>query len=408
MKNEIIAGLDLGSTKVVCMIGKVKDPTSSRPEIVGVGISKSNGFKNGIITGLDDATETIRMAVYEAEQQANVKLNELYIGIMGNHIKGENSRGVVSISREDKEITHEDVKQLIEQALSVKIPVDRQIIHTIPQEFIVDDQTGIKDPVGLDGSRLEGGIYIITGATSVVQNIRKAINKAGFKVREFILQSIASSYAILSPDEREIGCMVIDIGGGTTDSIIFQNGIIKDTFTVPLGGVDVTNDISIGLTISRQEAEEVKLKYGVARSELAGNEVIRIRKFNKNGEQTVERRKLASIIAPRVEEIFGLVNRKLRYMDLDTLPSGIVLTGGTAKMTGIEGLAERIFGVPVKVGVPNTVEEISEEIKNQSYVTAIGLIIYGATYKNNKRMGKESSKSWILRMGKRLEDWLLK
>lgn len=406
MKNEIIAGLDLGTTKVVCGIAKVKD--HSIPEVVGIGIAKSRGFKNGIITSIADATSSIRTAIHTAEQQASVKLTELYAGIAGNHIRGEHSKSVVSISRQDKEITEEDVKQLIEQAVSVKIPADREIIHTIPQEFIVDDQTGIKDPIGLNGNRLEGSIYIITGASSVVQNICKAINKAGFKVREFILQSVASSYAVLEPDERELGCMVIDVGGGTTDAVIFQDGIIKDTFTITLGGVDVTNDISIGLTISRQNAEEIKIRYGVARSELAGNEVMRIQKFNKNEEQTIERKRLASIIAPRVEEIFGLVNRKLRYMDLDTLPSGIVLVGGTAKMTGIEGLAERIFGVPVKVGSPNTLEGLPEQIKDSAYATVVGLIIYGATHKNNRGMGKNSSKPWISRVGKRLEEWFLK
>jgi cell division protein FtsA len=406
MKNETIAGLDLGSTKVVCAIAKLKEDAA--PELIGVGISKSRGFKNGIVTSLKEATESIGAAVHEAAKVANVKLFELYVGISGNHLQGENSRGMISISRQGKEITEEDVRQVIEQAASVKIPADRKIIRTIPQEFVVDGQTGIKDPVGLEGSRIEGDIYLITGAASIVQNISKAVARAGFKVREMIPQSIASSYAVLASDDKEFGCMVIDIGDGTTDGVVFQGNNIRDTFTVTLGGADVTSDISIGLAVPRLHAEDIKLEYGVARSELAGQGEMKIRRPGQEGEETVERKMLASIIAPRMEEIFGLVNRKLRYMDLDSLPSGLVLTGGTAKMTGINGLAERIFGVPAKMGSPNTVEGLSEEMRDPAYATSIGLLIYGMNHRNNERMAQDLRKPVFSKFGKKIEDWLMK
>lgn len=414
MRSEIIAGLDLGSSKISCMIAKIENLTPDKPEIVGVGISKFKGLKNGIVTALEETAEAIRAAVSEAERQASVKLTELYVGITGEHIKGENSIGLVNISRGNREITIGDVRQLIEQATSVNIQTDRDLLHAVPQEYIVDTNPGIKNPVGMYGNRLEGRIYMITGTTSVVQNICKAINKAGFKVREFILQSIASSYAILESDEKEFGCMVIDIGRSTTDGVVFQKSVIKDIFTIPLGSVNVTNDISIGLGISRQEAEEIKINYGVAHSEFAGNEMVKIRKFNKNVEQMIEKRNLASIIAPRVEEILGMVNERLKYTDLDTFSSGIVITGGMAKMKGIEEIAERIFGIPVRIGIISPIGEFNEEIKDPSYASIVGLIIYGAIHggaihskNNNKEMGKYSSTHWMSKMGKRIGDWLL-
>ncbi|MBI4722005.1 MAG: cell division protein FtsA [Candidatus Stahlbacteria bacterium] len=421
MKNEIIAGLDLGSTKTVCMIAKMKE--NAAPELEGIGISKTKGFKNGIVTSIDEATESIILAVSEAEREANVKLTGAFVGITGSHIKGESSKGMISVTRAPtREITEEDVSQIIDQAASVKIPADREIIQKISQSFTVDDHIGIKNPVGLDGNRLEGNIYIITGAESVVQNICKVVNRAGLEVKEIILQSLASSYSVLDQDEKELSCAVIDVGGGTTDCVIFNEGQIKDVFTVALGGIDITNDISIGLAITRADAETIKTTNGVARSELAGNEVVKVQKFNRSGEQLVEKRAIASIIAPRVEEILGLVNRKLRYTNSETLPSAVVLTGGAAKMVGIDGLAERIFGIPVRIGSPNTIEVSTEEerekIRVPSYASAIGLLIYGMMNQDTnhkkkgsnkyKGMGTRESKPWILKLGNKMGDWLLK
>jgi cell division protein FtsA len=387
------------------MIAKARQGLA--PEIVGVGISKSKGLKNGVITSLEYASESINEAVNEAEKQANVKLSELYVGIAGNYIKGETSRGIVTISRPEREITYEDVHQVIEQATFLPIPANREIIDAIPQEFIVDDQPGIKDPVGMNGNRLEATVYVITGVSSAVQNICKAINRAGFKVREIILQSMASSYAVLEPDDMELGCMVVDIGGGTTDGVVFYEGSVRDTFTINLGGMDVTNDISIGLTVSRHEAEEIKIKYGVANMKLSRNDTIRVEKIDKKGEQLIERKKIASIITPRVEEIFGLVSRRLRYTDLELLPSGIILTGGMAKMPGIEETAERILGVPVKVGILNAMEGLTDEVMDLSFSSAIGLITYGVTHKESRAMGKDSGKPFIWRVTERMKRWLL-
>ena len=442
MKNEIIAGLDLGTSKVTCMIAKIspvlyENGTNPGPEIIGVGISESKGLSNGIVINLERATESIKTAISTAEKNAGVKLTELYTAITGAHIRGESSRGVTSISRSDKEITPADVSHVIDQAQAIKVPMDRSIIHSIPQEFILDDQPGIHDPIGMNANRLEGNIYIITGATTAVQNITKSVNRAGFKVRDIVLQPIASSYAVLDPDEQELGCVLIDMGGGTTDVAVFYNGGIHDILSLPLGGADITNDISIGLSTPRRIAEQIKLKHGVARSDLAHElpprprttntnpELIKIQKLGHNSEQVIEKKLLASIIAPRIEEIFALLRQKLTnngrlptndrgLFYYDFLPSGIILTGGTAKMPGITGLAERVFGIPAKIGVPNTIDV--NQYKDPSFATSVGLIIYGSLNNQlptmNRRsqtisMGKFSKTPLITTVSNRVRKWLL-
>lgn len=419
MKNEIIAGLDIGSSKVTCLIAKVNsdkvgtDRSDRMPEIIGTGIARSQGIAHGFVVNLEHAANSIKTAVQEAEKRSNVKLSEVYLSIAASHIRGESARGVVSISRQDKEVTHDDVAQVIQQAVAIKVPLDRQIIHTLPQEFILDDLPRIQNPVGMSANRLEGNIYIITGSATAIQNICKAVHHAGIKPREIVLQSIASAYAVLSRDEQELGCMLIDIGEGTTDTAVFYNGAIHDTITLPLGGADITNDISIGLLISRAQAEEIKINYGVARSELASSDTFKI--HGNNGDRTIEKTTLAQILAPRIEEIFGILHRSLKYAEyLDLLPSGVVLTGGTAKTQGITGLAERVFRIPAKIGSPNTVEGIEPELRDPAFASAIGLIIYGAsndkhTLKQVQGMGKptRSSASALGRFSNRMKRWLL-
>jgi cell division protein FtsA len=366
-----------------------------------MGESKIRGFKDGVVTSLEEITKCIKEVVSHAEHEASVKLTDLYVGIGGSHIKGKNSKGRISISA--SEITANDIKQVIKQATSTEIPQGHQIIHAIPQEFFIDKQKGIKNPIGLTGKELNGSVFIITGNASCVQNISKAINKTGLNYREFVLHSIASSYSVVEPDEKELGCMVVDIGGATTDGIIFQNGNIKDIFTIGIGGNDVTNDISIGLGISRKEAEEIKLKYGIASPELVGNEKIKEIK----SKQSAERKFLASIIRARVEEIFELVNQRIKYTELESLPSGVILTGGAVKLREIRGVAEEIFGMPVKIGIPNGIESADKKIKEPSYSASMGLIIYSATHMTGKGMGKKRIGPSVSRFAQRIKRFLL-
>jgi len=388
MKSEIIAGLDLGTTKVACIIANVTEKDSV--EIIGIGVTPSSGLRRGMVVNLEKTTESVRHAINEAEKVAGIKLTQVYTGIAGDHIRSQTSRGVIAISKPTKEISKMDIDRVIEQAKAVSIPMDREIIHAIPQGFIVDDQPGIKDPAGMSGVRLEADVHIVTGAVTSAQNIYRSVEKAGVQVRDLVLQPIASSYAVVDPEEKELGVALIDVGGGTTDAALFYDGTIRGTFVIGLGGVNVTNDIAVGLRTPRIYAEEIKKEYGVARDNLVSDtEMIDVPGIGGRPNRKIKRKILASIIQPRLEEIFTLVYREFRKSDyMDLISGGIVLTGGTAKMEGIEELAESIFGLPTRVGIPNGVGGIADMVKDPIHATGVGLVLYGHEYRGRDGIGR--------------------
>ncbi len=406
MKSEIIAGLDLGTTKVACIISNINQ--KGNVEIIGLGTTPSTGLRRGIVVNLEKTTESIRQAVNDAEKMAGIKLTQCYTGIAGDHIRSQTSRGVIAISR--KEITKGDIDRVIEQAKAVSIPIDREIIHAIPQAFIVDDQPGIKDPAGMSGVRLEADVHIVTGAVTSAQNIYRSVEKAGVQVRDLVLQPIASSYSVIDPEEKELGVALIDIGGGTTDTALFYDGAIRDTFVIGLGGENVTNDIAIGLRTPRVYAEEIKKVSGVARNNLVSdNETIDVPGIGGRPNRKIKRKLLASIIQPRLEEIFTLVYRELRKSDfIDLISAGMVLTGGAAKMEGIEELAESIFGLPTRVGIPNGAGSMADMVKDPIHSTGVGLVLYGFENRGRAGIGRPGiDGSLFTKILERMKRWLL-
>lgn len=384
-RNAVVVGLDLGTTKIAAIVAEVDE--KGEVNVVGVGSSPSDGLRRGVVVNLEKTVNSVRKAVHEAELMAGIRVEEVYAGIAGDHIRSINSRGVIAVTRSGNEIGQGDVQRVIEQARAVAIPIDREIIHVIPQEFVVDDQTGIKDPVGMAGVRLEAVVHIVTGAVTSAQNIYKSIDRSGMKIRDLVLQPLASSYAVLDPEERELGVALIDIGGGTTDIAIFYDGSIRHTSVVGLGGSNITNDIAIGLRTPRTHAEEIKMKYGSAMASLIDPEAkIRVPGVGGREEREVSAQVLGSIIEPRLEEILSLAQREIRKTDYaDLLGAGVVLTGGTARMVGIAQLAEQIFDLPVKVGIPKGVGGLTDSVTDPLHATGVGLVLYG--YENRFKGG---------------------
>jgi len=384
-KNSVIVGLDLGTTKIAAIVSDVDE--KGEVNVVGVGTSPSEGLRRGVVVNLEKTVDSVRNAVREAELMAGVRVEEVYAGIAGDHIRSINSRGVIAVSRPGNEISQSDVQRVIEQARAVAIPIDREIIHVIPQEFVVDDQTGIKDPVGMAGVRLEAVVHIVTGAVTSAQNIYKSIDRSGMKIRDLVLQPLASSYSVLDPEEKELGVALIDIGGGTTDIAIFYDGAIRHTSVVGLGGSNITNDIAIGLRTPRTHAEEIKIKYGSAMASLIDPEAkIKVPGVGGREEREISAQVLGSIIEPRLEEIVSLAQREIKKTDYaDLLGAGVVLTGGTARMPGLSQLAEQIFDLPVKVGIPKGVGGLTDSVTDPLHATGVGLILYG--YENRFKGG---------------------
>lgn len=403
-KEDLITGLDLGTTKISTIIAEVNE--KSEINVVGVGTTPSYGLRRGVVVNLDKTVQGIRQAVGEAELMAGVKVNNVVVGIAGDHIKSFNSRGVIAVSRTEEGISNEDIKRVIEQAKAVTIPMDRKIIHVLPQDYTVDDQTGIKEPVGMAGVRLEAEVHVVTAAITAIQNIVKSIERANLAIRNIVLQPYASSFAVLDEEEKELGVCLLDVGGGTTDFSIFFEGSIRHTSVVGLGGVNITNDIAIGLRTPRAQAEEIKKRYGAALSSLVDtNETMEVPGVGGRKKREVSRQILASIIEPRIEEVFSLVEREIKRSGFDDrLTAGIVLTGGTAKMEGIEQLAERIFDLPVKVGVPKGIVGLTDAVSDPVHAAGIGLIVYG--YKHRDEEGFFERKAGLLdRFIRRIVNW---
>lgn len=371
LKN-LIVGLDIGTSKVVAVVAEVLP--DGRHEVIGLGQHESKGLKKGVVVNIEATVESIQAALEEAELMPDCKIRNVYTGIAGSHIRSFNSRGMVAIK--DKEVTAADVARVIETARAVNIPTDQQFLHTVSQEFVVDNQEDVREPIGMSGIRLEVKVHIVTGAVSAVQNIVKCIRRCGLEVSDLILQPLASADAVLTEDEKELGVVLIDIGGGTTDIAVFTEGAIRHTAVIPIAGDQITNDIAMALRTPTLEAEEIKIRYGIAKQVLVDpSETIEVPGLGDRGPRTLSRQMLAAVIEPRVEELFALALQVVRESEYEeVLSSGVVLTGGTAMMPGIAELAEEIFLKPVRLGIPQYNGQLADVVKSPRYSTAHGLL----------------------------------
>ncbi|OGL22789.1 MAG: cell division protein FtsA [Candidatus Rokubacteria bacterium RIFCSPLOWO2_12_FULL_73_47] len=376
--SDAIVGLDVGTTKICAVIAR--PAADGRLDVVGVGTAPSRGLRRGVVVNIDSTVEAIKVAVAEAEQMAGVEVGGVYAGVAGGHIKGTNSRGVVAVSGKDREVSAADVARVVEAARALNLPQDREIIHVLPQSFSVDDGDGVREPVGMSGVRLEVEVHIVTGAVTAVQNVVRSVNRAGLAVHDIVLEPLASAEAVLYDDERELGVLVIDIGGGTTDAALYRDGAIWHTAILPLGGDHITNDIAIGLRTPMADAEDLKKRYGCALTALVpAEETVDVPSVGGRKPRQLSRQVLSEIVQPRVEEIFTLVARELARAGLqDTPTAGVVVTGGTSIMEGVPELAEAVFDQPVRRGAPLGVGGLADVVRSPIYSTAVGLAVYGA------------------------------
>ncbi len=401
-KDSIVVGLDIGTTKICTVVAEVAD---GQVNIIGIGTHPSKGLRKGVVVNIDSTVQSIKKAVEEAELMAGVHLTSVYAGIAGGHIKGINSHGVIAVK--NKEITASDVKRVIDAASAVALPMDREVIHVIPQEFIVDDQDGIRDPIGMSGVRLEGRVHIVTGAITSAQNIIKCANRAGLDVDDIVLEQLGSSEAVLTPEEKELGAAIVDIGGGTTDLVVFSNGAIKHTAVFSLAGNHITNDISLGLRTPLEEAEKIKIRYGCALTSLVRkDETVEVPSVGGRKPRVLSRYTLAEIIEPRVEEILSLVYQEVKRTGYgNLLASGIILTGGSALLEGLPELAEQIFNVPVRRGVPIGIGGLVDLVNSPLYATGVGLVLYGSRHMAQSRF-KKGEGNIFSKVTHRMKEWI--
>ena len=388
-KENLIVGLDIGTTKICAIVGNLTDEGL---DIVGIGTSPSKGLRKGVVINIESTVEAIRTALQEAELMAGCEIKSVFAGIAGGHIKGFNSQGVIAIK--NREVTREDVRRVIDAAKAIAIPMDREVIHILPQEFIIDDQDGIKEPLGMSGVRLESKVHIVTGAVASAQNIIKSCNRAGVDVADIVLEQLASSEAALTQDEKDLGVAMVDIGGGTTDIAIFVDGAIKHTSVLSLGGNHLTNDIAVGLRTPMNEAEKIKQQSGCCLTSMVSrDETIEVPSVGGREPRILSRQLLAEILEPRVEEIFTLVNRDIvRSGYEDLIASGVVITGGSSILTGMPELAEQIFNLPVRRGMPMGIGGLTDVVNSPIYATGVGLVKYGSRNLNSKNftIGQEN------------------
>lgn len=384
-------GLDIGTTKISCIIADQNSGGEMR--VVGVGNAPSEGLRRGVVVDLEKTVTSIQRAVEESERMAGIDVKGVYAGIAGDHIRSINSRGVIAVARKDNEIAQADVERVVEAAKAIAIPMDREIIHVIPQEYLVDDQDGIKDPVGMSGVRLEAEVHIITGAVTSAKNICRAIQRAGLKVYDLVLEPLASAQAVLDDDERGLGVVLLDIGGGTTDVAVFHEGSIRHTAIIPFGGASVTSDIAIGLRTPIDKAEAIKIQYGSALASLVpAEQMLAVSGVGGRTDREISRHLLASMIEPRMEEIFGLANKEVRKNHFaQLLGGGIVLTGGTSLLPGIAELAEQVFEMPVRLGSPRGVGGLAENVADPRFSTGVGLVLHAALQESGNGMYTDTS-----------------
>lgn len=399
-----IVGLDIGSTKICVVVAEVED--DGTPKITGLGSSPSQGLKRGVVINVEKTVQSIRTAIEEAQEMSGTRIGAVYAGIAGDHIRSVNTRAVVAVSGPDNEITANDEERAIEAAKAVSIPMDREIVHVLPQSFVVDDQPGIKDPIGMSGVRLQADVHIVTGAVTSAQNICKSIRRAGVEVVDLVLDPIASSYAVLTPDEEEMGVALVDVGGGTTDLAVFYDGAIRHTAVVGLGGANVTNDMAIGLRTPWEQAETLKQKNGCALQSLVRpNDMVDVPGVAGRPARTVSRAKMAAIIEARMEEIFGHIDQEIRRTEYaDLLGAGIVLTGGGSMLHGCSELAKEIFDMPITIGKPRGIAGRANAVSEPTYATTIGLVQFGL-YHQNGNFISDSGNSIFGRMKNWVQDF---
>lgn len=403
-REELIVGLDIGTTKI-CVI--VAQRTENGVDVVGIGTHPSRGLRKGVVVDIDATVNSIKMAVEEAELMADYEISSVYAGIAGGHIDGFNSHGVVAVK--DREVSDGDIRRVIDAAKAVAIPMDREVIHVIAQEFIIDEQDGIREPLGMSGVRLEAKIHIVTAAVTSAQNIVKCANKAGLNVMDIVLEPLASAEACLAEDERDLGVCLIDIGGGTTDIAVFEDGSIKHTSVLGVGGFHISNDIAVGLRTPFDEAERIKKKFGVAAARfLPGDDILSVPSVGGRRPRQMSRKMLCEIIEPRVDEILTLARQELAKEGLEgRYPSGIVLTGGASSLEGIGELAEEVFEAPVRLGIPTHVGGLQDVVRGPMYSTGVGLALIGAA----EDLGRPQSRFRIRdesifgRVRQRMRDW---
>ena len=384
---NLIVGLDIGTTKVAALVAELQPDGGF--EILGMGSHESKGLKKGVVVNIEETVTAIQRALEEAELMADCKIGSAYAGIAGSHIRSFNSTGMVAVK--DREVSALDVERAVETAKAVNIPTDQQILHVLRQEFIIDGQEDVREPIGMSGVRLEVKVHIVTGAVSAAQNIVKCVRRCGLEVNDLILQPLASARAVLSDDERELGVCLADVGGGTTDLAVFTHGAIRHTAVIPIAGSQITSDIAMALRTPTAEAETLKLRHGVALRQLAdANEMIEVPGIGDRAPRALSRQTLAEVIEPRVEELYQMVQKVLHDSGNEQLlSSGIVLTGGSSVMQGMVELGEEIFHMPVRMGVPRYSGGLADVVRNPRYATAVGLLLEGVSQVQQGRMQRQ-------------------
>jgi cell division protein FtsA len=373
-EKNLLIGLDIGTSKIAALVGEVKEDGAI--EIIGLGTHPSRGLKKGVVVDIESTVQSIQRAVEEAELMAGCEIHSVHAGIAGSHIRSLNSHGITAIK--EREVTQADVDRVIDAARAVAIPADQKILHILPQEFIIDGQEGIREPVGMCGVRLEARVHMVTGAVSAAQNIVKCIRRCGLEVDDLVLEQLSSSYAVLGEDEKELGVCLVDIGGGTTDLAVFTDGAIRHTAVIPIAGDQVTNDIAVALRTPTQYAEQIKIRYACALTQLAGSgETIEVPSIGERAPRRLSRQTLAEVVEPRYEELLTLLQTELRRSGFeDMVAGGVVMTGGSSKMEGLIDLAEEVFHMPVRLGCPQYVSGLDDVLRNPIYATGVGLLIY--------------------------------
>ena len=403
-QNRIIVGLDIGTSKVVALVAEVD--ADGQIEIIGMGSHPSRGMKKGVVVNIESTVQSVQRAIEEAELMAGCQIDSVYVGIAGSHVRSLNSHGIVAIK--DGEVIEADLERVLDAAQAVAIPADQKILHILPQEYVIDNQEGIREPLGMSGVRLEAKVHLVTCAVNAAQNIEKCIKRCGLSVDEVILEQVASSYSVLTDDERELGVCMVDIGGGTSDIAIFTEGSIRYTGVIPIAGDQVTNDIAMALRTPTQYAEEIKIKYACALTQLASaDETIKVPSVGDRPPRDLSRQSLAEVVEPRYDKLFTLVQAELRRSGFeDLIPAGIVLTGGTSKMEGVVELAEEIFHMPVRIGAPSRVKGLTDIVRNPIYSTAVGLLEYGAVHSRQSNARSRSAQSNGPGMFTKMKDWI--
>jgi cell division protein FtsA len=399
---ELIVGLDIGTSKIIAIVAEVTPEGGL--DVIGMGSHPSRGLKKGVVVNIESTVSAIQRALEEAELMADCKIREVYTGIAGSHIKSFNSHGMVPIR--DKEVTQLDVDKVIETARAVNIPTDQQILHILPQEYLVDGQEDVREPLGMSGVRLEVKVHIVTGAVSAAQNIIKCVRRCGLEVRDLVLQPLASALAVLTEDEKDLGVALVDIGGGTTDIAVFTQGAIRHTAVIPIAGDQITNDIALALRTPLKDAEDIKIAHGCALRQLAGaHDMVEVPGVGERGPRQLSRQTLAEVIGPRVVELYELVQAELRRSGFEELMrSGIVITGGSAAMQGMVDLGEEVFHMPVRLGLPQYDGGLAEMMRNPRYATGVGLLLAGIDQQERHQPSKLSGSS-LQQILERMKGW---